>query len=221
MNKERLISITLKYLLLILIALSLMNCSNSSIDTSAPAVVNETTKVIACPQGSDISVTTGYVYYEIEGATAEQLRDQMNQFGRKDEYGNHWDAYTEWFITWFYPYAQNADGCSTGEIEVEVEVNFEFPEWNIPANASRDLISQWDDFLRALQKHEDGHREIAIDAACEILQDINSLPSYPSCLKLDEAVETTTEQILDLYREREKDYDRDTEHGKSQGVSFP
>ena len=201
--------------------LSLISCSNSSIETPVTAVVDETTRMIACPQGSEIAVTTGYIYYVIEGTTAEQLRDQMNQSGRKDKYGNHWDAYTDWYITWSYPYDQTAHGCSVGEIEVEVEVNFEFPEWNVPVNVSQDLITQWGDFLRALQKHEDGHYEIAIDAACEILQGIYSLPSYPSCLNLDEAVEIKTEQILDVYREREKDYDRDTDHGKSQGVSFP
>ena len=207
--------------ILILFTFSLVSCLYSPIDPSVPAVVDETTRVIACPQGSEITVTTGYLYYEIEGLTAEQLRDQMNQLGRKDEYGNHWDAYTEWYITWLYPYAQNAEGCSIGEIEIEVEVTFEFPRWNASASASPDLITKWDDFLNALQNHEDGHYAIAIDAACEILVAINSLSSYPSCLSLDETVETTTEQILDLYRERETDYDRDTEHGRSQGVSFP
>lgn len=170
---------------------------------------------------SEVSISTSRVFYHIAGSTEDQLRSQMNQLGHQDDYGNNWDAYTDWYVSWSYPYSQNSEGCSVGEIRVEIEITFIFPIWDKPSTVSQDLAAKWDDFVTRLQIHEDGHRDIAVQAACGVLDELYSLPSYRSCDEFEQAADETAEQILNLYRDKESDYDQETGHGLSQGVSFP
>jgi predicted secreted Zn-dependent protease len=145
----------------------------------------------------------------------------MDQLGHTDESGHHWDAYTEWYVNWSYPYSTTRDNCTTGPVKVQVKITFTFPQWNAPENTPQDLIDKWDAYLSALQIHEDGHKQIAILAGYEILQAMNALSAYPSCTELEQAADTIGEDVLEQHRQQEAIYDQNTEHGVTQGVHFP
>jgi predicted secreted Zn-dependent protease len=221
MNEKRFLIMPFRYFMLILTALFLSACSISSLGTLASTSIEKTTDVFSCSESSEVFISTSRVFYNIAGSTADQLRSQMNQHGYRDDDGNHWDAYTDWYVSWSYTYSQNTEGCSAVDIQVEVDITFIFPIWDMPSNVSQDLATKWDDYVTSLQIHEDGHRDIAVQAACGILEELNSLQSYGYCSEFEQAADVTAEQILNLYREMESDYDQETGHGLSQGVSFP
>ena len=75
--------------------------------------------------------------------------------------------------------------------------------------------------MTALQTHEDGHKEIGIQAGHDILRTLEGLPSYPTCDELEEAADAAGEGVLDRYREQEIIYDQTTRHGATQGARFP
>lgn len=204
---------------LILTATLLCSCSDISLQASAPTLTSDETSNAS--QESQVLTSIEYIYHPIAGSTGNELRAQMDQLGRTDESGHHWDAYTEWYVNWSYPYSTLNNNCTTGPIKVQVEITFTFPQWSAPENATQDLIDKWNAYLNALQLHEDGHRQIATQAGYEILRAINALPAYPSCAELEQAADTTGEDILEQYRQQEAIYDQNTEHGVTQGVHFP
>lgn len=173
-------------------------------------------QIIEEPQ---ISVNT--IYYQIHGETGDELRSQMDTLGVTGKEGNRYGAYTEWYVRWAYPYTAANGSCSTGRVEVSVEVTFTFPQWNNPANVPKSLIDNWNRYLEALQHHEEGHKQIAIRAGEEIFKALNELTTYPSCNELEQAADEIGESILEEYRLREEIYDEETGHGETQGVRFP
>lgn len=144
----------------------------------------------------------------------------MDQLGLADKSGRY-DAYTRWYVSWSYPYSTEGGKCTTGLVKVKVEVTFTFPQWNIPADASQDLIDKWNAYVASLQVHEDGHKEIAIQAAYEILQTMEALPAYSICGELERAADAAGESVLDQYRRQEIIYDQTTNHGAIQDARFP
>ncbi len=206
--------------LLNLALLTILLCSCSSpLPVSAPthtAAPGETNSV-----SQEVEVVTEYVYYQITGSSEDELDAQMNQLGPSDESGHRWDAYTEWYVTWSYSYSTTENDCSTGPAKVQVEITFTFPQWDPPPNAPQDLVDRWDAYVAALQLHEDGHEEIAIEAGNEILQAISALPTYPLCSELEQAADRVGENILEEYRQQEAIYDQRTNHGVAQGARFP
>ena len=54
--------------------------------------------------GAEPGVMINYDYYDIEGRTAAELRDQMDRNGVLWTNGNTYDAYTGWNVKWNYRY---------------------------------------------------------------------------------------------------------------------
>jgi predicted secreted Zn-dependent protease len=157
------------------------------------------------------------LYYDVAGASADELRAQLD-LQSEIEQG---DAYTDWQIQWRYDYARSAGGCGLASLTVSLDVTLTFPRWTPPEGVSPGLQEQWLAYLAALEVHEQGHEKLAAQAADEIAAALSSLPLYPSCAELERAADEAGERILEGYRQLELEYDRETEHGATQGARFP
>ena len=166
-------------------------------------------------------VSIDYIYYEIKGATANELRTQMDQLGPVDAFGSHHDMYTRWEVNWNYPYSQNGVGCTTGPIQVRTTITFTFPSWEPSPDTSAELVDQWNGYLNLGQIHEDGHKEIALEAGREILRALQAVPAHVSCDLLEQVVDQKGQELLEQFRQKEITYDQTTDHGAAQGVRFP
>jgi len=169
----------------------------------------------------EISILSDRIYYQITGIAADELSTQMDQLGYTDEEGHHWDGYTEWYVTWSYPFSVIDGDCTLGQVKVVVDITVILPQWDIPAEASLELVRKWEEYVKALEMHEEGHTQIAIEAGNKIWQLLDGFASYSSCEELEQAADTATQEILESYLQREVVYDQETEHGVTQGVNFP
>jgi predicted secreted Zn-dependent protease len=113
------------------------------------------------------------IYYDIRGSTEEDLRQQMNWLGPVGLDGKTHMGFCEW------------------EGEVSLKITMTLPRWTPPENAAPNLIAKWDNFVKNLAKHENGHAIIARANA-----------GSPNIQGLSDA------------------YDAETNHGANQGVSF-
>ena len=161
------------------------------------------------------------VYYRIEGDTAWDLRQQMDHLGPLDEDGHRWSALTHWRIRWSYRYLRGIGRCATGPVKVELEIVYTIPRWEPPASAEEELVERWEEYMTALVAHEQGHAEIAKQAAQAVQQAVQDLPDYPTCHALEYEADALGERILEEFRQRQAEYDRLTEHGLTQGACFP
>ncbi len=177
------------------------------------------------PPANTVVLEREILYYDVTGASAGELREQLDlQRGIEQV-----DAYTDWQIQWRYDYAQGADGCGLESLTVRLDVTLTFPRWTPPGGVSPhrpnvpvgELQERWRAYLAALETHEQGHEKLATQAADEIAADLSSLPPYPSCAELERAADEVGERILQHYRQQELEYDRETEHGATQGARFP
>lgn len=167
-------------------------------------------------------VNTYYNYYSVSGNTVLALQSQMQQFGPFNELEErHYAAYTSWYVEWSYDYAMTDRGCKITSTEGKVDITFTLPRWDIPPNTPQSLVSAWNQFLTAVQIHENGHVDHGISAGTEILHLLNHLPAYPSCQDLKTAAGAATQQIIQYYNQQDLAYDRETQHGLTQGAIFP
>lgn len=168
----------------------------------------------------EITLTVNTVYYEITGSDVGELRAQIDALGPADHAGRH-AAYTEWFVHWRYAYARTEDACRVESLAVNLTVTLTLPHWTPPSDASPELVDQWQAYLSALRKHEDGHKHIATKAANEIATTLSSLPPHATCVALERAADAAGARILEQHRLEEVRYDRVTAHGAMQGARFP
>lgn len=168
------------------------------------------------------SIHIQYQYYAITGKTASELRSQMAAYGPRDRLeGRRYDANVVWALNWtFHPAISNGQ-CKIQSAKTQVTVTYTLPKWDIPAGAERSLVADWNQYLVALQIHEDGHKNHGIEAGRSILQALTHLPSAPTCKEVEARAQATAQAIVKTYNQKDLDYDGATQHGYSQGAVFP
>ncbi len=148
------------------------------------------------------------------------MRSDLARRGPKDDGGSH-HAFTRWFVRWAYSYDRGPSRCALTEVKITVAVTFIMPDWSAPPEAQPDLVARWNQYRTRLQRHEDGHREHGLGAAKDVLYDLQKLPPASDCDAMNRQANARATGILGRYKQKDKDYDRDTRHGATQGARFP
>src|SRR6266481_410974 len=157
-----------------------------------------------------MTVTTNY--YTVEGTSVRELRAALDQ-SRSLKGRSPSDARTAWDIRWSFQTISSETECRLRSVEIRTTITITLPRWVPSSNAAPDLQQRWQNYLKALLKHEDGHRVLAQLAAAEVGKQVRSIKGAPSCDALGESIKTKANATIAEYREKEAQYDRKTEHG--------
>ncbi len=167
------------------------------------------------------AVTEKYEYYDIKGSCEKDLRSQMRRKGVSVGDGMVYDSMTSWRVKWNYGYERSPLACSTDDFRVSVEITFLYPKWTPGDDASSSLVAKWDGYLKHLEDHENGHRDLAVEAAVELSRAVAALPPLRTCAEIDQYVKALCRERMDMLNDEEKTYDQTTVHGSKQGALFP
>jgi predicted secreted Zn-dependent protease len=156
--------------------------------------------------------------FTIRGATARELRDELTRLGPVGETGIRGDGYTEYRIAWKFSMRLIDGACRADDVAVDLDVTMRLPSWNPPAGAAPQLIATWARFSEVLREHEDGHHRLAIAAAREVRRKLRARGKAASCEELQARLNERASQVLREYRERQQEYDLETDYGRAQGT---
>lgn len=152
-------------------------------------------------------------YYDIHGDTEDELRLELDRLGPLTDDGHRWDARTEWYIAWRW--SKNLDGtCRLSEATVSYEITVTLPRWSPPAEASAELVAKWQRYFRSLVTHERGHVAIVLNYVPQVRA---AVQGAASC----EAANEAAQAVLATVRQKNAQYDAETQHGATQGARFP
>jgi predicted secreted Zn-dependent protease len=166
-------------------------------------------------------VTEKYEYYDVNGICEKDLQFQMRQKGITWTNGKKYNSTTSWHVKWDYGYNDASQACSPDSFRVVVEITFRYPKWVGTAEAPQPLVDKWNSYMQHLVLHENGHRDMAVEAATELVHAVAALPPAPDCAKLDRELRSLSRARMNKLNDDEKQYDTTTMHGYTQGAVFP
>lgn len=156
--------------------------------------------------------------YTLHGRTAHELATDLHVQRPRDERFTGW---TRWRLRWrFEPHAFEGS-CYVGPVDVDLELTTVLPEWEPPEGADPRLVSAWDGYLDALQHHEEGHADLARDAAERIRDRLTDLAPDVDCGRLRELAHDIGHEEVQRLRDDNAHLDEVTAHGATQGAIFP
>jgi predicted secreted Zn-dependent protease len=166
---------------------------------------------------SDTSVR----WYDVAGASESAVRVSLSERGPLDHTGARHDAFTEWYLSWHLTFLVSEPGCATGPVSTSMHVRVTLPRWQPPSMAAPELVARWRTYLDALAWHELGHRERGLEAAAAIEAELPLLEPRASCEETEQLANQAAHQIIERFRQADRDYDEVTQHGATQGAVFP
>jgi predicted secreted Zn-dependent protease len=166
-------------------------------------------------------ITEKTTHYKINGNSAQELRNQMSMLGPTDIATERYDASTHWYIKWQYHFEPVGSQCHLTKIDVNVDVLYRFPEWPEDVSTNVSLRNHWNTYLQHLKIHEKGHAENGIEAARTIERALIDLPAMQSCDALVNTADNIAHKIIALHNTKDIHYEDETNHGETQGATFP
>lgn len=172
------------------------------------------------PAGATIprAANAEYVFYDVTGSTPAELWSSMRAAaplaGQQPAYG-----LTSWNVTWRTRWGGTGQ-CRVTFADVQLQMRVTMPRWTPPADASPELVAQWETFIRALAVHEAGHASRAAEAARQVRRALEGV-SMPTCGMMELRTRAVAEQVLNQHRARDRDYDAQTRRGATQGAIWP
>ncbi len=160
-------------------------------------------------------------YYLVTGGTAGEIRENIDRKTPVRENGSTYDARTDWLVKWSYLWDQSDGLCAITKVETEVNIQFILPKLKTSTALPKVLSKKWEVYMKALLRHEDGHKSIGVRAANEIERNILNMGSRRTCKKLETDANHIGDKLLNKFRAIEKEYDRKSNHGMNDGAVFP
>lgn len=154
-----------------------------------------------------------FSYYDVDGEDAAAVRtalDAVRPTDRND--GERVDALTHWAMRWRWTGTRRGR-CNLASARVTVSAMVTLPRLAHPDLAPAPLVAQWNQYLAALEAHEAGHVRYAYAHRAMVLDAIRRA----TCATASAAAQATLTAIM----AHDLDYDRDTQHGRRQGATFP
>ena len=161
-------------------------------------------------------------YRDIVGNSEDALASALKQVGATSKNGDRFAASTRWQLRWNFRVEQHpGESCELASAKTELDVHMTLPRWMPPQNAPPALVKRWNTFADALRKHEDGHRDLAIEAARAVTDRVAKVRPDYDCAVLKRRLGRVAEQTVREYKDKESSYDVMTMHGQTQGATFP
>jgi predicted secreted Zn-dependent protease len=114
------------------------------------------------PAAAEPLVKRNVVHYDVSGASAQEIRAEMDRLGPIDETTKRRsDATTRWYVKWTYRYRNVGQDCAIARVSVTVDVTITMPR--LKPGSPVDLARTFSEYTDKLREHEEGHAQNGIE----------------------------------------------------------
>jgi predicted secreted Zn-dependent protease len=160
-------------------------------------------------------------WYRVTGTDAQSMWRSIAANGPKGDDGRVFAGRTDWNLGYRYQTRFRDGQCRVSAVSTSLAVVMHMPRWQDEGRAPAALRERWLRYLAALREHENGHRDHGVAATAEVQARVGELPARPDCGGFEPQARAVANAVVASYVARDREYDRRTEHGLTQGARFP
>jgi predicted secreted Zn-dependent protease len=150
-------------------------------------------------------------YYDVTGATFDELRGQMHAKGVDGWAGTTWTH-----VKYDFTVHKDGSGCRIDSANAIFDARVRLPRWVNRRAAPEASQQAWDAWFPTLQRHEDGHVRIGHEAAARVERAVWDTPPAATCVEVIARAKARAGAVLVDLRQQQEDYDLRTDHGRKQ-----
>ncbi len=161
-------------------------------------------------------VSEEYEYYYVNPNTRADILTSLKENSPIREHGKTMYGISNSDVKWNFKWKYNSQICWITSVNTKVTTTYILPKL---IEGGSGIDSFWDNWYPNLLTHEKGHHKLAVDVAEEIEEKIRKMPSYLTCDLLEKNANNIGLKSISKLRRLQKDYDKQTNHGETQGAS--
>ena len=165
---------------------------------------------------AEVHETLDTGHYEARAQHGRSLALALNEASPFRPGNQVFHSATAWTLDWTLQPRATADGrCRTAEVQVDLRGEMLLPRLLGGSQAQKE---RFESYLVRLREHARGHFESGREAARALEKSLYALKPARSCAALQAAARDEGVRVLAKYEALGDAYDRQTQHGRTQGA---
>lgn len=167
---------------------------------------------------AEVKINEIFTHYAINPDSVEQIKLELREKSPVSKAHQLFHGGTQWKLVPKFALIRRANRCFIEQIAIELDGTYILPEMKNRDTAPVSTIEHFDQYYAALMEHEKGHQRLWIQAGNEIEQTLKMIQPLLDCKPLAEQAKRLVTDTVLKYQQLNQSYDKDTGHGKTQGV---
>ena len=164
-------------------------------------------------------VDVDYVHYRVTGETSGEILASMTSNGPTEGERRYFGLTTS-EVAFKYQLNQVKGSCNLINIGVKTRIIVTLPEHREVRRMDDELERQWLAFEKSLLEHERGHVSASKETSRRIYNELSNL-RQESCVGMENRLNGVVDRLMAESEAYQDKYDRDTDHGATQGAQWP
>lgn len=210
-------------------ALSSNQTGDETSTNTQTAPASKTTEHVACGQADrsrpdplpldtttrGVSVHEIYSYYEVEGTTIPEVRSSLRRCS-----GSRFNALAYPNVNWKFDLSEREDDmCRLENVRVGVNIRYTLPSWTEEEQGDDAAKEAWTSYIKSTHMHEEDHGDIFKQHAQKIHDELLNFEEA-RCSSIENRANAAAGRIINEMDRATRQYDIDTDHGRTQGAVF-
>ena len=162
------------------------------------------------PQTERVTSRVEIHTYEVTGRSEREIALSMRDNGPVG-----FDSETLYYVSPQFSYEETDTGCALVTLSVSIDIDITYPNW-AGYRSSRSLRNAWRDRMNRLQAHENGHARLIVLGGAAIRDAVEQIDEKQLCDAYQREVRSAISSGLRDIQNRQRRYDRATNHGRQQ-----
>ncbi len=171
---------------------------------------------VASPRAAEVRLTSKTEYYDVSGATLDEVVDRLNGLRLEGPDGPPSQGLTRYHILPEWRPVASGGACRVERLNVKVTITVTLPRWPGVAGRPAEEQQRWSVIEHAIRSHEFGHREIVVAAADDLAARLRDMEAR-GCGTLGGVVESALHVADGRLRDAHAEFDRQTPSRLSSG----
>lgn len=167
---------------------------------------------------ADVILREIYKHYSIEPQTVLQIKQELRKKSPVSKSKRLFHGGTEWKLTPKFGVRVVGNLCQIFSASVTLAGTYTLPKMTNRTSASEKTQLIFDQYYESLMFHEKGHQALWLEAGEKIEKLLQYFPEEYHCNPLAQKAKHAIAEIVLDYQQKNRDYDKQTGHGKTQGA---
>lgn len=170
------------------------------------------------PVSAEVILQEQFIHYGIAPTSISDIKLELRKHSPVSRENQLFHGGTQWKLKPQFGWRMEGNLCKIRQVSVYLQGSYTLPEMKNRDTAGATLIAIFDAYYTSLLHHEKGHQALWIEAGEEIERILNSMPPHYQCAQLKSQAKKRVNAVVEKYQRQNQHYDKETGHGKTQGV---
>lgn len=169
---------------------------------------------------AEVLLRERFEHYLIAPEKVDQIKSELRKNSPVSRENQVYHGGTEWTLVPNFRWSKEGYLCHIRDVHIELNGTYTLPKLELDPSTSIETKARFDAYYLALMEHEKGHQDLWLLAGKKIEHTLKNFEPFYDCSQMAGEAKKRISSIIVEYQQKNRDYDSQTGHGRTQGAAI-